>query len=104
MLKDLESNAQWNSCIDINGASLGRCVNDCQNESECENSCLDVFKAQQLNCPCEVGQHECILNNNLYFRKTVLPVAHVMSGTVKNRRPQRVRFQQLLYLKRPCLY
>ena len=61
MLKDLESNAQWNNCIDVNGASLGRCVNDCQNESECENSCLDVFKAQQLNCPCEVRKHECIL-------------------------------------------
>ena len=65
VFKNLEVNADWNSCIDSNGASLGRCINNCKNESECENSCLNIFKSNQLNCPCEVKYIETRWNINM---------------------------------------
>ena len=52
--KNLESNQDWNICIDENGATLGRCVYACDGNESCETDCLDSFKIRQSNCPCEV--------------------------------------------------
>ena len=51
--KDLETNQDWNLCIDDNGATLGRCVYACNGNLDCEIDCLDSFKSRQANCPCE---------------------------------------------------
>ena len=40
--------------MDDNGATLGRCVYDCNGNEPCETGCLDSFKSRQANCPCEV--------------------------------------------------
>ena len=52
--QDLETNQDWNICIDDNGATLGRCVYACDGNESCEAECLDSFKSRQANCPCEV--------------------------------------------------
>ena len=54
IFKDLETNQDWNICIDENGATLGRCVYACDGNESCETDCLDSFKIRQTNCPCEV--------------------------------------------------
>ena len=54
IIKDLETNQDWNICIDDNGATLGRCIYACDGNKSCEDNCLDGFKSRQANCPCEV--------------------------------------------------
>ena len=52
---ELESNADWNRCIDDNGSTLGRCVHACGDDERCELDCLAEFKTRQNSCPCEVS-------------------------------------------------
>ena len=52
-IQDVETNVDWNMCIDDNGALLGRCVHACNGLEQCETECLKNFKARQSNCPCE---------------------------------------------------
>ena len=52
----MQSNREWNMCIDNNGITMGRCVNACNGNAACEIDCLDEFKLRQMNCPCEVSQ------------------------------------------------
>ena len=52
-IQNVETNVDWNMCIDDNGAVLGRCVHSCNGVEECETECLRTFKAKQSNCPCE---------------------------------------------------
>ena len=52
----MESDPDWNNCIDNNGSGMARCVRACVGEESCELNCLSGFKAEQLNCPCEVGK------------------------------------------------
>ena len=54
IFKDLETNQDWNICIDDNGSKLGRCIYACNNDDACEDQCVDQFKTRQFNCPCEV--------------------------------------------------
>ena len=39
--------------IKKNICSLGRCVYNCQNDQNCEASCVSNFKTNQKDCPCE---------------------------------------------------
>ena len=55
LVKDMESNADWNICIDHNGMTMGRCVHACDGNEACELDCLNAFKIRQMNCPCEVS-------------------------------------------------
>ena len=52
--QDLETNQDWNICIDDNGATLGRCIYACDDNESCETDCVNSFKIRQTNCPCEV--------------------------------------------------
>ena len=51
----MESNPDWNMCIDHNGMRMGRCVHACNGNEACELDCLAGFKTRQLDCPCEVS-------------------------------------------------
>ena len=53
----MESNSNWNTCIDLNSIAMGRCVYACQDDESCENECVAEFKDQQVNCPCEVNSY-----------------------------------------------
>ena len=53
--KDMESNPDWNMCIDHNGMRMGRCVHACNGNEACELDCLAGFKSRQKDCPCEVS-------------------------------------------------
>ena len=51
----MESNPDWNMCIDHNGMRIGRCVHACNGNEACELDCLAGFKTRQMDCPCEVS-------------------------------------------------
>ena len=51
----MESNLDWNMCIDNNGMRMGRCVHACNGNEACELDCLAWFKTRQMDCPCEVS-------------------------------------------------
>jgi len=52
----MESDPDWNKCIDNNGSEMARCVRACDSDESCELNCLTQFKSKQLNCPCEVSR------------------------------------------------
>ena len=52
--KDVTENANWNKCLDVNGASLARCIYNCEDNGDCESDCVAQFKGHTENCPCEV--------------------------------------------------
>ena len=56
----MESNPDWNMCIDHNGMRMGRCVHACDGNEACELDCLTGFKTRQMDCPCEVSIFELI--------------------------------------------
>ena len=55
IIQDVTENVNWNKCLDINGMSLGRCIYNCEDNEDCEASCVDQFKTRTDDCPCEVG-------------------------------------------------
>ena len=61
----MESNPDWNACIDTNGIAMGRCVHACNGNEECEFDCLNGFKTRQLDCPCEVSFISFILESTM---------------------------------------
>ena len=54
--QDVNENADWNKCLDINGMSLARCIYNCEDNADCETDCVAQFKGRTANCPCEVGK------------------------------------------------
>ena len=89
-------------CIKKNSIELGQCILDCNGNLACEQSCVDSFKSQHEECPCQVTDFFLFQTLNFrgstvkstgvktdnQFRMTVLMVAHVMDSTVnqtKNR-------------------
>ena len=52
----MESNPDWNACIDINGIAMGRCVHARNGNEACELDCLNGFKTRQMDCPYEVSR------------------------------------------------
>ena len=54
VFQDVTENANWNKCLDVNGASLARCIYNCEENAECEASCVEQFKTRTEDCPCEV--------------------------------------------------
>ena len=65
LVKDMESNADWNICIDHNGMTMGRCVHACDGNEACELDCLAGFKTRQMDCPCEVSFSVIFMSNHL---------------------------------------
>ena len=59
-IKTVQSNPDWNNCIDTNSIAMGRCVYACQGNESCEADCLADFKTRQLDCPC--GLHAITTN------------------------------------------
>ena len=55
-LQDVTENANWNQCLDVNGASLARCIYNCNDNSDCEDECVSQFKGRTDDCPCEVSK------------------------------------------------
>ena len=39
--------------MDVNGASLARCIYNCEDNGDCESDCVAQFKGHTANCPCE---------------------------------------------------
>ena len=52
--QDVTKNENWNSCLDMKGKSLARCIYDCKDDAACETDCVGQFKVQTDDCPCEV--------------------------------------------------
>ena len=56
VFQDVTENVNWNQCLDINGASLARCIYNCNKNGDCEDACVAQFKGRTADCPCEVGR------------------------------------------------
>ena len=85
VFQDVTENANWNKCLDVNGASLARCIYNCKDDGDCENECVSQFKGRTTTCPCEVcgiRTHTKLVISNL-FRRTVQVDAHVMTTNVQ---------------------
>ena len=70
------------TCRKDKSVDLGLCIIGCNNDQECENSCVENFKAQYGECPCQVIVSENCWNANVYFRMNVPLDVHVMHLTV----------------------
>ena len=47
-----EDNLQ--ECMKEKSIDLGQCIIDCKNDQACEESCVNSFKYQYDQCPCQV--------------------------------------------------
>ena len=56
VFQDVTENANWNQCLDVNGASLARCIYNCNDNGGCEDECVSQFKGRTADCPCEVSR------------------------------------------------
>ena len=45
-------------CIKEKSIDLGQCIIDCKNDQSCEESCVDSFKEQYDQCPCQVRRSQ----------------------------------------------
>ena len=43
-------------CIRKNSINLGQCILDCNNGESCEQECVNLFKTQHEECPCQVRE------------------------------------------------
>ena len=64
--QDVTQNSNWNHCLDVNGSSLARCIYHCDDNADCENTCVSKFKEDTTECPCEVGSinHTVLVKQN----------------------------------------
>ena len=84
-----------NTCIKENSIELGQCILDCNENKSCEEACVEQFKSDHDNCPCQVEilfrfvQRKIMFYEHLVknvFRLTVNWAAHVMDMNVSQRR------------------
>ena len=92
----IEENPDWNRCIDDNSIKLGRCVNACNENQECEDDCLSSFKTRQLNCPCEVSELWYSMIISVKLRRIALLVVLAAILNVLQQQ-QHLKWQQLPY-------
>ena len=45
-------------CIKGRSIDLGQCIIDCKDDQSCEESCVNLFKAEYDQCPCQVRRRE----------------------------------------------
>ena len=45
-------------CVKEKSIDLGQCIIDCDDDQSCEQSCVDSFKGQYDQCPCQVKRRE----------------------------------------------
>ena len=45
-------------CIKERSIDLGKCIIDCKDDQSCEQSCVNLFKTEYEECPCQVRRRE----------------------------------------------
>ena len=51
----LQNEENLKECLKEKSINLGQCIVDCNGEQTCELSCVNMFKVQYDQCPCQVG-------------------------------------------------
>ena len=46
-------------CMTDKSINLGQCIIDCKNDKVCESSCVELFKSEYEECPCQVVSNKC---------------------------------------------
>ena len=50
-----DSNADnQEACLDKTSKTIGQCILDCKDDSNCETTCVQIFKNEHSECPCQV--------------------------------------------------
>ena len=50
------------TCKKEKSIDLGQCIIDCGSDQACENSCVELFKAEYGECPCQVSFRITLIN------------------------------------------
>ena len=53
-IKDDSSADNQEACLNKTSKTLGQCVLDCNDDSDCEAACVSAFKTEHSECPCQV--------------------------------------------------
>ena len=53
-----QNEANLKECTKERSIDLGQCIIDCKDHQSCEESCVNLFKAQYNECPCQVRRKE----------------------------------------------
>ena len=73
-----EDNLQ--ECMKEKSINLGQCIIDCNGDQSCEDSCVNLFKVQYDQCPCQVKKVVLIpiFTQHEFFRTIVRLDAHAI--------------------------
>ena len=100
-VQDKNQNDDWNECIDGNGMSLGRCVNQCDENADCEQDCLNQFKMKQRSCPCEVSHEPLPMIHSLWSQRSSAYSRKIVQQDVRVQTTIATEQRQLRQLQRP---
>ena len=52
--KDATNDDNLDACLSKTSKTLGQCILDCNDDADCEASCVSTFKNEHSECPCQV--------------------------------------------------
>ena len=83
-IKDDKNDNNLDACVANLSHTLGKCRLSCQDDSDCQTTCLEEFDENFLNCPCQVFfLFESRMTFTKYRRKIVPLDALVRSITAR---------------------
>ena len=67
LFQDATNDENLDACLSKNSKNLGQCILDCNDDTNCEATCVTAFKKDHSECPCQVFKKysNCLLD--LYF-------------------------------------
>ena len=57
IFKDATNDDNLDACLSKISKTLGQCILDCNDDTDCEASCVSTFKEEHSECPCQVVQN-----------------------------------------------
>ena len=63
LLKDDLNADNQDACLNKTSKTLGQCIIDCKNNSDCETDCVSTFKNEHSECPCQVHKTDQMILN-----------------------------------------
>ena len=57
VFKDATNDDNIEACLSKTSKTLGQCILDCNDDSSCEATCVQTFKTEHSECPCQVGKN-----------------------------------------------
>ena len=68
IFQDATNDDNLDACFTKNSKTLGQCILDCNDDEDCEASCVTNFKKEHDDCPCQVSYKN---ENCLFIRRFI---------------------------------